>query len=250
MRFLGAYVVVCLGLVLFGAVGDQRPFTLTVYPVVLASVAIVACGFNVLRARTLRRILGRIKDAAPRMPSGLVEAPSAEVAALLGELRTLGFRDVATTETAIEGAPTMATWVMTGEPGTTWVEVGMAASPMAIFLSQAADGRMLETSTAGGELIDHPALFARTLDADPAAALAAHRATLAEWEARSGPARVVRTLDEYLEAEEDLRRLTGGLRIATYLDRVVEPGIRRWAMAAVIASLAVAALWGLDAVRR
>jgi hypothetical protein len=250
MKIVAAYAVVCTALVTIGAVGDLRPFSLTVYAVALAVAAGCITAFNVLRGRSLRAMMGRIKDAAPAIPSGIVEAPTARVATLLAELRKLGFTLVGTTTTTIEGAPPMQGWVLTGEPGTTWVEVGLPESPMAIFLSQAADGRFLETTTSGGELIDHPALFARTLRAEPEVAYATHRATLAEWEAATGSARVVRTFDDYFEAEKAQRERTGGLRIATFLERVIEPGIRRWALATVIAVVALAALWGLDIARR
>lgn len=247
---VGAYVVVCVGLVVFGALGDVRPMGLTVYALGLAIVAGLATGFNVFRGRQLRAIMSRIKAAAPVVPTGIVEAPPVPVASLLTELRGLGFTNVGATMTTVGGGSPMQAWILTGNPGTTWVEVGLADSPMAIFLSQAAGGRFLETTTAGGETIDHPALYARTMEADPAAAYAAHTATLAEWEAAAGPARRVTSLDDYLEAERAQRELTGGLRIAAFLDRVIEPGIRRWALATVIATAAVAALWGLDLARR
>jgi hypothetical protein len=250
MKIVGAYLIVCVGLVVFGAAGDVRPFTLVGYALALATVAGLLTGFNAYRARSLREIMGRIKGAAPTIPTGIVEAPTEKVARLLDELRRLGFAQIGTTITTVGGAPPMQGWIMIREPGTTWVEVGVPEAPMAIFLSQGADGRFLETTTAGGELIDHPALYARTLKADPAGAFAAHRQTLAEWEARTGPARVVRTLDDYLEAEKAQRDLTGGLRIATFLERVVDPGIRQWAAATVISIAAVAALWGLDIARR
>lgn len=250
MRLVGAYAIACLGLALLGALGGIRPASLTVYALGLAIVAGLATGFTVFRARQLRTVMGRIKAAAPVLPSGIVEAPPDRMATLLGQLRGLGFTNVGATITTIEGSPPMQSWILVGDPGTTWVEVGLPESPMAIFLSQAAEGRFLETTTAGGETIDHPALHARTMRSDPADALAAHRRTLAEWEARSGPARSVSSLADYLEAEAAQRELTGGLRIATYLARVVEPGIRHWTIATVVALVTLAALWGLDLASR
>jgi len=250
MRILGAYVVVCVGLVVFGLVGDVRPFSLTVYAVTLASVAIVMVGFNVLRLRTLRRIVASVRSAAPSAPQGIAEAPSEGVARLIAQLRALGFREAGMIETRLQGTPPLLGWVFTSEPGTTWAEVGLSDSPIAVFLSQAADGRFLETTTAGGELIDHPALFARTIRGDVAAAHAAHLEALAGWETRTGPARVVRTFADYLEAEAAQRELTGGLRIASFIERAVRPGIRSWAIAAIVAAVAAGVLWGLDVARR
>ncbi len=250
MKIVVGYAVVCAALVAFGTLGDVRPFSLLVYPITLAAVGGSLTAFNVFRARQLRSFMGRIKSAVPEIPTGIVEAPTAPIATLLAQLRALGFGLAGTTDTMVEGAPPMQCWIMTREPGTTWVEVGPPQAPMAIFLSQGNDGRFLETTTFGGEVIDHPALYARTLKADPADALNAHRQVLVQWEATTGPARVVRTLDDYLEAERAQRELTGGLRIATFLERVIRPGIRHWAIATVIASASIAALWALDIARR
>ena len=135
------------------------------------------------------------------------------------------------------------TWLSVRAP---WFRALVKSEPTLIFR----DGRFLETTTRGGELIDHPALYARTLKADPAGAFDTHRKILAEWEAASGPGRVVLTLDDYLAAEQAQRDLTGGLRIATFLERVVDPGIRHWAAATAISVAAIAALWALDIARR
>jgi hypothetical protein len=250
VTIVGGYLVACVGLVILGLAGDIRPFSLVVYALALAIVAGLLAGFNIYRGRSLRAIMGRIKGAAPVVPTGIVEAPTEKVDGIIGELRGLGFHEVGTTITTVDGAPPMQGWVLTREPGTTWVEVGPPEMPMAIFLSQAADGRFLETTTRGGELIDHPALYARTLKADPAGAFDTHRKMLAEWEAASGPGRVVLTLEDYLAAEQAQRDLTGGLRIATFLERVVDPGIRQWAAATAISVAAIAALWTLDIARR
>ncbi len=73
MKVVGAYLMVCAGLVAFGALGDQRPFSLVGYALPLAIVAGLITGFNVVRGRTLRRIMSRIKAAPPSIPTGLVE---------------------------------------------------------------------------------------------------------------------------------------------------------------------------------
>jgi len=110
----------------------------------------------------------------------------------------------------------------------------LAGRPIAIFLSRAADGRFLETSYPLGETIDHPNVFAHPIETSAGDALRDHRATLAEWTSRAGPPLVVRTLDDYRQVDTELRERTGGLRIAAYVERVVEPGLRRWAICAAI----------------
>jgi len=86
-------------------------------------------------------------------------------------------------------------------------------------------------------MIDHPDLFVRPVWAGIDVALREHRAVLAEWASQSGQPLVVRTLEDYRRAETELRDKTGGMRIAAYLERVVEPSIRRWAISAVIGTV-------------
>jgi hypothetical protein len=45
---------------------------------------------------------------------------------------------------------------------------------------------------------------------------------------------VVRDLGEYRQVEAEFRQRTAGFRIAAYLERVVEPGLWRWAISAAI----------------
>jgi hypothetical protein len=218
-------------------------------PVAAASLlAVVSAAISIVRRRRLVRALDAIKGAVPTVAKGLVEPPPPEVAELIGELRRLGFELLAATDTSIGAGQPIRTWVMTGAPGTTWVEIGFAVRPMAVFLSQSSVGRFLETTTRDGESIDDPRLLARALDTSAGDAYAAHRTTLEEWTVASGPGRVVLTLDDYLEAEIDQRRHTGGMRIRSFLDRVVEPGIRAWTLSAAIALAAVVALVILNAV--
>ena len=103
----------------------------------------------------------------------------------------------------------------------------MAPNAIAVFLSRAGNGRFLETPFHRGETIDHPDLLVRPVWTSVDEAVREHRATLAEWESQSGPPLVVRTLDEYRAVETELRDRTGGMRIAAYVESVVEPSIRR-----------------------
>lgn len=119
-------------------------------------------------------------------------------------------------------------------PATTWVELGFAGTPIAVFLSRSVDGRFLETSFPQGATIDHPNVFARPIQVSLEAALREHRAILDDWASRAGAPLSVRTLEDYRHVETELRERTGGMRIAAYLERVVEPGLRHWTISAAI----------------
>jgi len=213
-----------------------------VFPIVVtaASLAIVCVLLVLRRLAALRRTIAEIRQAESVVTSGLIEAPRRDVAEVIGELRRLGFAMIGATDTSIAGREPIRTWVLTDTagPATTWVEVGIARTAMAVFLSRAGNGRFLETAFHRGESIDNPDLLVRPVWTSIDDALREHRATLAEWASQSGPPLVVRTLDEYREAETELRDRTGGMRIAAYVERVVEPSLRYWAISAAIATVA------------
>jgi hypothetical protein len=221
------------------------------FPVVLGATFLAIFGTVLLlwRRASLQRALWEIRQAESVVATGLIEAPRADVSELLGDLRRLGFEMAAATDTAIGGGRPIRTWVLTatGDPATTWVEVGIAQTPMAFFLSRGPDGRFLETSYPAGETIDHANLSARPIPTSLDDAFRAHLATLAEWTSRAGAPLAVRTLDDYLSVERELRDRTGGMRIAAYLERIVEPGLRRWATSAAIATATFLALYFLPA---
>lgn len=230
--------------------GSARPADFMFPVFVASSIAIATLIVAILRRRTLRGYVARVRDAVPTVPPGIIDAPDPDVAGLIGELRDLGFTFAGGTDTRLGSGPAVRTWVLTEPTGATWVEVGRAGRPLAVFLSQTTDGRFLETRTGRGEPIDHPNLLARAVDGGTVTALRAHRATLADWIAERGPVRPVRTLDEFLEVEEEVRRKTGGLRILSYIEHVVNPSIRSWAIAAAIglaATLVVLARIAIDA---
>jgi hypothetical protein len=218
----------------------------TVFPLVVtaATLAIVVVIVIFQRRATLRRTIAEIRQAESVVATGLIEAPRTDVAELIGELRKLGFEIVGATDTTVGGGRPIRTWVLTDAsgPGTAWIEVGIARTPIAILLSRAGDGRFLESSFPSGATIDVPNLLARPIGGTVEETLAAHRATLDEWTSRAGPPLVVRTLDEYRRVEDELRERTGGMRIAHYIESVVEPSLRRWAICAVIGVIAFLAV--------
>jgi hypothetical protein len=214
----------------------------TVFPLVVtaASVAIARVLLLLWRRAALERAAAQVYGAESVL---VVSAdPPPAVATLLGELRRLGFQVIGVTDTAVGRRPPIRVWILTenGGTATTWAEVTRARTPMVIFmsragdLSRAGDGRFIETSYPNGESIDHQYLLARPIESSAEDALREQRAALTQWASHSGPPFVVRNLDEYRQVEAEFRERTGGLRIAAYLERVVEPGLWRWAIAAAI----------------
>jgi hypothetical protein len=240
-------IAYAVGAILAMAAVIRDPSTMgTVFPLVVtaATVAIVAVIVLFRRRANLQGTIAQIRRAESVVAMGLIEAPRTDVAELIAELRKLGFEIVGATDTTVGGGKPIRTWVLTesGGPGTTWIEVGIARTPIAIFLSRAGDGRFLETSFPGGATIDVPNLLARPIGANVEETLAGHRATLDEWTSRTGPPLVVRTLDDYRRVETELRERTGGMRIAHYIETVVEPSLRRWTVSAVIGVIAFLAV--------
>jgi hypothetical protein len=240
-------VAYAIGAVLaVAAVIRDRSSLGTVFPLVVtaATLAIVVVIVIFQRRATLRRTIAEIREARSVVATGLIEAPRTDVAELISELRKLGFEIVGATDTTVGGGRPIRTWVLTDSsgPGTAWIEVGIARTPIAIFLSRAGDGRFLETSFPSGATIDVPNLLARPIGGSVEETLAGHRATLDEWTSSAGRPLVVRTLDEYRRVEDELRERTGGMRIAHYIESVVEPSLRRWAISAVIAVIAFLAV--------
>lgn len=247
-------VVYAVGAVLIlaavaGGAADRT--TLSQVAVVATVMALIGVVVLLSRRAALQRALAEIRAAQAAVATGPIDPRRDDVVALVDELRRLGFELVGATDTMIGARSPIRTWVMTdgGWPGTTWVEVGLARTPIAIFLSRATDGRFLETVFPDGATIDHPNVFTRPIGTSVADALAGHRAVLAEWTSRLGPALTVRTLHDYRQVEPELRARTGGLLIASHLEGVVEPGLRRWGICAAIGLATVLTLVAITANR-
>lgn len=215
----------------------------TVFPIVVTATSVAIAGVILLfwRRATLERAADQVYGAESVQVTGS-DPPPAAVAALLGDLGRLGFQVIGVTDTALGRRPPIRVWILTesGGAGTTWAEVTVARTPMVIFmsragdLSRAGDGRFIETSYPRGETIDHQYVLARRITSSAEDALREHRVALAQWASHSGPPVVVRDLDGYRQVEAELRERTGGFRIGAYLERVVEPGLWRWAISAAI----------------
>lgn len=200
--------------------------------------SIVALLTNLYQRRRLRGMVAQVRTAAPVVATGLVEAPDTNTGKLISEARRLGFTETFATDTSLGGSE-IRTWILLEPAGETWVEIGMALTPMAIFLSEVGGGRLIETAYPHGESIDDPRLLAQVVKTDVRAALDAQRAAV---QAAGGSRREVRTIDDYLAAERDQRERTGGMRIQAHLESAIGPSIRDYAISAAIDAAAFALL--------
>jgi hypothetical protein len=179
-----------------------------------------------------------VKSTVPVVVHEPLMTPRDDVATLISEIRLLGFDLTGATDTTL-GGPPVRTWILTEPAGDVWVELGFAGTPIAVFLSQAASGRFVETAYPTGADIDVPELLAGPVRSSPADALATERERLAGL---GGARRRVITMDDYLQAEAAQRASNGGLRIRQHLERAVGPSIRDFAMSLVVDAVAAGAL--------
>jgi hypothetical protein len=200
--------------------------------------SIVGLVNGIVSRRRLSAAADRIKAAAPRVVPEPLEPPSPDVAAEIETIRRLGFQLVGATDTVMNGRA-VRTWILTEPAGDTWVEVGLAFMPMAIFLSDAASGRFIETAYPTGEPIDEPELLSAVVESHEEEALTVHRTAVAD---AGGAVRRVVTMDDYLAVESVHRGRTGGMRLLSYVDRVVRPSIRDWSIGLVVGLVSLAAL--------
>lgn len=233
-------VAVLTVLAVAGRIDDGLTWTIVFGHSIVGVVSLVV---NVVSRRSLRRSIERVRSATPIVAGGLVEAPPLDVAGLIARIRPLGFDLAGATDTTLGGDP-IRTWVMLEASGETWIEIGTAGGPIAIFLAEVTGARLVETSFPAGATIEDPRLLAKPVATSPADALEEHRRTVA---ALGGSRRVVATLGDYLAVELDQRARTGGMRIQDYLDRVVEPSIRDWAISVAVDAVAFVALYAVRA---
>jgi hypothetical protein len=229
-------IVIVTALALAGRV-DPSTARLVVYGhAVFSVVALVA---SVLSRNRLRASLAVIKSVVPTVVRDPILTPPDNLVDTLGKVRALGFDLAGATDTTLHDKP-IRTWILTEPSGDVWVEVGFAATPIAIFLAQAKRGRFVETAYPRGAAIDVPELLAGPVASSPGDALATQRQRLA---AEGGPGRQVVTMDDYLAAEANQRASNGGLRIREHLARVVEPSIRDFAVSVVVDVVAIVVLF-------
>ena len=200
--------------------------------------AIAALGLNLVNRRRLQSAIAIVQQAEPALVEASTEPPPDDVAALLSEVRALGFQLIGITDT-VNAGHAIRTWILVEPSGEAWVEVGLAGGPLAVFLSQVAGERLVETAYPDGATIDDPRLHAEVVDTTPGDALAGQRATVARL---GGSRRRVTSFDDYLAAERDQRRWTGGMRIREHLQRVVRPAIRDWSIGIAVDAVALVAL--------
>jgi len=228
-------VVIVTGLALAGRIDAGTARLLVLVHAILAFTALVV---NVASRRRLLRAVELMKTTVPVVVNEPILTPRDDIATLIARVRDLGFDLAGATDTTLTGGP-IRTWILTEPAGDVWVEIGVAATPIAIFLSEAAGGRFVETAYPRGSAIDAPELLAGPVASSPADALATQRERVTTL---GGPARNVVTMDDYRSAEAVQRASNGGLRIRDHLEHVVEPSIRDFALSLVVDTLALGVL--------
>ena len=230
---IAAAIVVALAVA--GILGSGVALTIAIF---VTGVTVVALVVNVLSRRRLLRALAEIKTAAPVVAPDPLLTPPDDAAEIIATVRSLGFDLAGATDTTLLGRSVRA-WIMTRPDGDVWAEVGVAAAPKAIFLSQARTGRFIETAYPFGSDIDVPELLAGPVASCAGDALATQQGRLA---AAGGPGRSVVTIADYVDAEQAQRASNGGLRIRQHLDREIRPSIRDYSIALVIEAIALGVL--------
>ena len=200
--------------------------------------SIVGLVNGIVSHRRLVAAADRMKAAVPTVSPDPIEPPRPDVAAEIETIRRLGFQLVGATDTVMHGRP-IRTWILTESSGDVWVEVGLTFQPIVVFLSDGAGGRFIETVYPSGEPIDDPDLFSEVVGSYEEEALTVHRAAVAE---AGGAVRRVVSMDDYLAAEAEHRNRTGGMRLRSYVERVVRPSIRDWSIGTVVGLVCLAAL--------
>jgi hypothetical protein len=229
-------VVVVTALAVAGRV-DPNTARLSVYGFTVFS--IVALVVNVTSRNRLRASIDLMKTTVPIVVHEPILTLPDNIGPLIAGVNALGFDLVGATDTTLKQDKPIRTWILTEPAGDAWVEVGFAGTPIAIFLSQAAGGRFVETAYPRGATIDDPSLLASPVGSSVADALAAQRERLTK---EGGPGRQVVTMDDYLSAEATQRASNGGLRIRDHLARVVDPSIRDFAVSVVVDVAAIVVL--------
>jgi hypothetical protein len=201
------------------------------------AVSAVFLGLTLAGRNRMTKTLGRIRSIepvavpeTPRFPNRLVKRAA--------EIRSLGFTVAGATDTPVYSTPPR-TWVLVEPSGETWVEMGFGIRPMTFFISEVAGGRVIETCYPVGQPIDDPRLLSQVVTSSGAAALERHRAAVTD---AGGATLRVTSLEDYLAAEHDHRRRTGGMRIESYLVRVTRPSIRDWGIGLVVELISLGVL--------
>src|SRR5262245_23106162 len=138
----------------------DTPILLLVIGATAASIVGLVNG--IISRRRLTDAADRMRAAAPCVVPEPIEPPQPDVAAEIETIRRLGFQLVGATDTVMQ-ARSIRTWILTETSGDVWVEVGLTLMPMAIFLTDAADGRFVETAYPTGEPIDDADLFSEVV---------------------------------------------------------------------------------------
>jgi hypothetical protein len=162
----------------------------------------------------------RLADAGP-----LEIAPTGPVAAILDQLRPLGFSRIGECSLALPTGTTATEWLWADETGSTYVAVVPSRVRGAFMACYTAfgDWAWLQTNYPRGERTDRPTYVARGVDSSPAAAVVAHRAEIERLRPVHGAPRPVRTMADSLRMDAEYRTRHGGVTLRRLTFRIMSP---------------------------
>jgi hypothetical protein len=162
----------------------------------------------------------RLADAGP-----LEIVPPGAVAAILEQLRAIGFSRIGERFVVLPGRGRVDEWTWTDETGSTYVSVVPSRYIGALMCAYTVfpDGTWLQTNFPRGETIDRPNYVAHFVDSSPADAIAAHRADIERLRPAHGQPRPVRTMADSLRMDAEYRSRHGGVTLRRLTFSVMGP---------------------------
>jgi hypothetical protein len=162
----------------------------------------------------------RLADAGP-----LEIPPPAPVAAILDELRGLGFQRIGERTLVLPDGQRRFEWTWGEETGETYVAVVPVRNLPALMACYTAfaDWTWLQTSYPRGEIIDRATYVGRLVTTSPTDAVIAHRAEAARLRTDHGAARPVRTMADTLRMDAEYRSRYGGVTLRRLTARLMFP---------------------------
>jgi hypothetical protein len=162
----------------------------------------------------------RLADAGP-----MEIAPPAPVAAILDQLRLVGFSRIGERSLVLPTGITAFEWLWADESGETYVAV-VPSRVMGAFMAcytAFGDWSWLQTTFPKGEVIDRPSYTGRVINTSPADAVAAHRSEIERLRPRHGSPRPVRSMADSLRMDAEYRTRHGGVTLRRLTSNLLAP---------------------------
>jgi hypothetical protein len=163
----------------------------------------------------------RLADAGP------LEIPApAPVAAVLDELRSLGFHRIGERTLVLPGGRRLFEWLWADDTGYTYVAVvpsRILSGALAACYTAFADWSWLQTNFPRGETIDRRDYTARAVTTSVTDAVGAHRAEAGRLVPSHGAPRPVRSMADSLVHDNEYRTRHGGVTLSRITFRILAP---------------------------